>query len=137
MSAEKLHGEARRLGEEGLFQLGMVESIRELFSKYNVKKVITQCPHCFTTLKNDYRQYGVELQVIHHTEFIQELLASGRLERALEVAQAALRTLSRHHPPDSVHLAYALVAEASVLSAMRRPRCSTSPSFTSTFDRCA
>jgi len=45
-----------------------------------VRKVITQCPHCYSTLKNDYRQYGVELEVSHHTEFIRNLIAEGRLK---------------------------------------------------------
>jgi Fe-S oxidoreductase len=44
-----------------------------------VTKVITQCPHCFTTLKNDYRQYGLELEVVHHSELIKELLQQGKL----------------------------------------------------------
>ena len=44
-----------------------------------VKKVITECPHCFNTLKNDYRQYGIELEVIHHTELINDLIKSGKL----------------------------------------------------------
>jgi Fe-S oxidoreductase len=41
--------------------------------------VIVQCPHCYTTLKNDYRQYGLELEVVHHSQLIEELLAAGRL----------------------------------------------------------
>ena len=39
-----------------------------------MKKIITQCPHCFSTLKNDYRQYGLEGEVIHHAELIRDLL---------------------------------------------------------------
>jgi len=43
-------------------------------------KIITECPHCFTALKNDYAQYGVKFEVIHHTELIQQLLKEGKLK---------------------------------------------------------
>ena len=49
-------------------------------------KVITQCPHCFSTLKNDYRQYGLELEVMHHTELINRLLDDGKLKVNREIA---------------------------------------------------
>ncbi len=52
----------------------------ELFQAEGVTKIITQCPHCFTTLKNDYRQYGLELEVIHHSELLAELLAERQAE---------------------------------------------------------
>lgn len=71
---------ARRLGEEGLFQFGMIETNREVFKRYEVKKIITQCPHCFNTFKNEYPQFGIDFEeVIHHTEFIDELIAGGRI----------------------------------------------------------
>ncbi|PLX66919.1 MAG: electron transfer flavoprotein [Denitrovibrio sp.] len=70
---------ARRLGNESLFEK-MANSNTELLMSKGVKKVITQCPHCFTTLKNDYRQYGLELEVIHHSEFIDKLIKEGKLE---------------------------------------------------------
>ena len=70
---------ARRMGEEALFQIGMVERIRELFSTYNVRKVITQCPHCFNTFRNEYPQFGVNVEVIHHSVLIRDLVAQGRL----------------------------------------------------------
>jgi Fe-S oxidoreductase len=59
----------------------------EIFKERGVTKVITQCPHCFTTLKNDYRQYGIELEVVHHAELIQELLAAGRLKLNRQVSE--------------------------------------------------
>jgi Fe-S oxidoreductase len=68
----------RRLGNEYLFDTMARQNIR-LFTEKGVTKIITQCPHCFSVLKNDYRQYGLELDVIHHTELIQQLLSSGRL----------------------------------------------------------
>jgi Fe-S oxidoreductase/nitrate reductase gamma subunit len=70
---------ARRLGEEGLFQLGMVEAVREVFSSYKVKKVITQCPHCFNTFRNEYPQFGVNVEVLHHSVFLRDLIARGRI----------------------------------------------------------
>jgi Fe-S oxidoreductase len=44
-----------------------------------VRKIVTECPHCFSTLKNDYRQFGVELEVVHYTQLIHQLLADGKL----------------------------------------------------------
>jgi len=70
---------ARRLGEEGLFQLGMVETVREIFASYGVRKVITQCPHCFNTFLNENPQSGVTVEVIHHSVFLRDLMAQGRI----------------------------------------------------------
>ncbi len=69
----------RRLGNEFIFDRMVKENIR-LFEERGVKKVITQCPHCYSTLKNDYRQYGIELEVHHHTEFINGLIEEGKLK---------------------------------------------------------
>jgi Fe-S oxidoreductase len=69
----------RRLGNEFVFDRIARENVK-LFQEKGVKKVIVQCPHCFSTLKNDYRQYGLELEVIHHSELLDELLKSGRLK---------------------------------------------------------
>ena len=60
--------------------LALFEEDLEIFKEREVKKVITQCPHCYSTLKNDYRQYGVKLEVSHHTEFINTLIQGGRLK---------------------------------------------------------
>jgi Fe-S oxidoreductase/nitrate reductase gamma subunit len=68
----------RRLGNEYVFDQ-IVKANTKLFSDKGVKKIITQCPHCFSTLKNDYRQYNVQLEVVHHTEFIARLLRDKRL----------------------------------------------------------
>ncbi len=71
---------ARRLGEEGLFQLAMVEGNREIFQNYRFEKILTQCPHCFNTFKNEYPQFGVSFGgVIHHSELLRELLAQKAL----------------------------------------------------------
>ena len=69
----------RRLGNEYVFDRMAQENIR-LFAERGVTKIITQCPHCYSTLKNDYKQYGVELEVYHHTEFIHQLIQDGKLK---------------------------------------------------------
>jgi len=69
---------ARRLGNEHQFQLQAQKNIKTLQS-YNVKKIVTACPHCYNTIKNEYPQFGGEFEVIHHTQFIAELLKENRL----------------------------------------------------------
>ncbi len=69
----------RRLGNEYVFDR-MVKKNLELFNKYGIKKIITYCPHCFTTLKNDYKQYGADFEVIHHTELIDDLINKGDIK---------------------------------------------------------
>ena len=83
---EKCTGDfARRVGNEMLYQMMAQENI-ETLNQYKVKKIITACPHCLNTLKHEYPQMGGNYQVIHHTEFIQQLLLEGKisLNRALE-----------------------------------------------------
>ena len=70
---------ARRLGEEGRFQQSAIELI-ELFQKYKVKTILTQCPHCFNTFKHEYPEFGANVNVIHHSQFIQQLIESGKLK---------------------------------------------------------
>ncbi len=69
----------RRLGNEFVFDRMALENIK-IFKEKGIKKIITQCPHCYNTLKNDYRQYGMELEVVHHTEFINDMIQSGKLK---------------------------------------------------------
>ncbi|ABB30927.1 protein of unknown function DUF224 cysteine-rich region domain protein [Geobacter metallireducens RCH3] len=84
---EKCCGDSlRRLGNEYVFDRMARENV-EIFRERGVTKVIVQCPHCFTTLKNDYRQYGIELEVIHHSELIQQLLDAGRLKLNRQVSE--------------------------------------------------
>jgi|OpeIllAssembly_1097287.scaffolds.fasta_scaffold12762_2 Fe-S oxidoreductase len=84
---EKCCGDsARRLGNEYLFEKMAKENV-ELFTSKKITKVITQCPHCFSTLRNDYRQYGLEIEVIHHAELLQKLLAEGRIKPNREVTE--------------------------------------------------
>ncbi|NJD62182.1 MAG: (Fe-S)-binding protein [Deltaproteobacteria bacterium] len=76
---------ARPMGEEGLFQLGMVEMVKEIFDVYNVKKVITQCPHCFNSFRKEYPQFGVNVETVHHTVFLRDLIADGKLVPTKEI----------------------------------------------------
>lgn len=77
---EKCCGDSvRRLGNEYVFDKMAKENVATFIDK-GIRKVITQCPHCFTTLKNDYRQYGLELEVIHHSELLRDLVKAGRLK---------------------------------------------------------
>lgn len=69
---------ARRIGNEYLFQLLAQENVATL-NRYRVKKILTSCPHCFNTLKHEYRQFGGEFEVIHHSQFIAALLHEGRI----------------------------------------------------------
>lgn len=76
---EKCTGDpARRIGNEYLAQTLMKDNVATI-KKYNVKKIVTSCPHCFNTLKNEYSQFGGAYQVMHHTDFLTELLNEGRL----------------------------------------------------------
>ena len=69
---------ARRPGNEYLFQT-LAQVNVELMNTYGVRKVITACPHCFNTLKNEYPDFGAKLEVIHHTDFLLALLAEKKL----------------------------------------------------------
>ena len=85
---EKCTGDtARRAGDEGLFQELAIENI-ETFKNTNVKKIITHCPHCFNTFKNEYHEFGLkDVEVFHHTEVLWELIKQGKLTMTKEVSQ--------------------------------------------------
>ncbi len=70
---------ARRSGNEYIFQMLAMQNI-ETLDGLGVKKIITQCPHCFNTLKNEYPQLGGNYEVVHHSQFLMELIDSGRLD---------------------------------------------------------
>ena len=77
---EKCTGDsARRIGNEYLAQMLMKDNIATL-NGYNVKKIVTTCPHCFNTLKNEYPQFGGIYEVIHHTDFLVKLIIEGSLK---------------------------------------------------------
>lgn len=69
---------ARRAGNEFLFQMMAYQNI-QLLNGYNIKKIVTACPHCFNVLRNEYPQLGGNYDVLHHTQFIQELIDSGKI----------------------------------------------------------
>ncbi|HRD80826.1 MAG TPA: (Fe-S)-binding protein [Saprospiraceae bacterium] len=70
---------ARRAGNEFVFQMLALQNI-ETLNMYEVKKIVTACPHCFNTLKNEYPALGGHYEVIHHTQLIQQLIAEGRVK---------------------------------------------------------
>lgn len=69
---------AKRAGNEFLFQMQASTNI-EVLNGYQVKKIVTACPHCFNTLKNEYPQLGGQYEVLHHTQFLHQLIEDGRL----------------------------------------------------------
>lgn len=69
---------AKRAGNEFLFQMQAMGNIQVL-NAYEVKKIVTTCPHCFNTLKNEYPSLGGDYNVMHHSQFLQELINDGRL----------------------------------------------------------
>ena len=64
---------AKRAGNEFLFQMQAVSNI-EVLSSYNVKKIVTTCPHCFNTIKNEYPSLGGTYEVLHHTQLLDQLI---------------------------------------------------------------
>lgn len=69
---------AKRAGNEFLFQMQAMTNI-EVLNAYNVKKIVTACPHCFNTLKNEYPNLGGNYEVLHHTQFLKTLLDEGKI----------------------------------------------------------
>lgn len=69
---------ARRAGNEFIFQMTALQNI-EVLNMYNVKKIVTACPHCFNTLKNEYSDLGGTYEVIHHSQYLKELIDSGKV----------------------------------------------------------
>lgn len=77
---EKCNGDtARRLGNEYLAQMLMQENV-ETLNNYGVKKIVTGCPHCYNSLKNEYPQFGGNFEVVHHTELIEGLILQGKIK---------------------------------------------------------
>ncbi len=70
---------ARRSGNEFLFQMMAYNNIQTL-NGYGIKKIVTTCPHCFNTLKNEYPALGGTYEVVHHTQLLQELINEGRIK---------------------------------------------------------
>jgi Fe-S oxidoreductase len=70
---------ARRAGNEFLFQMQAMSNIQVL-NGYSVKKIVTACPHCFNTIKNEYPELGGNYEVIHHSTFLQQLINDGKIK---------------------------------------------------------
>jgi Fe-S oxidoreductase len=88
---------ARRSGNEYLFQMLAMPNI-EMLNGMGVRKIITQCPHCFNTLANEYPQFGGTYEVIHHSQLLEHLIDSGKLD----VSDATLEERITYH--DSCYL---------------------------------
>jgi len=84
---------ARRMGNEYLFETLARKNV-ETFTSRGVRKVVTQCPHCFNTLKNEYAQFGANLDVVHLNELVSELIQSGQLEVRTQLDE----TFTYHDP---------------------------------------
>jgi Fe-S oxidoreductase len=70
---------ARRAGNEFLFQM-QATSVIQVLNGYNVKKIVTACPHCFNTMRNEYPELGGHYEVIHHSSFLQQLIEEGKIK---------------------------------------------------------
>src|SRR6185369_11245857 len=70
---------ARRAGNEFLFQMQAMNNI-QVMNGYGVKRIVTACPHCFNTLKNEYPGLGGNYEVIHHTQLLQQLFLDGKIK---------------------------------------------------------
>ncbi|OGO00258.1 MAG: hypothetical protein A2Y59_04635 [Chloroflexi bacterium RBG_13_52_14] len=79
---------ARRIGNEYLFQTLAQKNV-ETLNNYGVKKIVTSCPHCYNTLKNEYPQFKGNFEVVHHTEFIADLIKQGKLKIARKLDKKA------------------------------------------------
>ena len=88
---------ARRAGNEFVFQ-GLAQQNVETFQEYKVKKVVSTCAHCFNTLKNEYKEFGIELEVVHHTQLLNRLVREGRLTPVNDGAGAHQRSITYHDP---------------------------------------
>jgi Fe-S oxidoreductase len=86
---------AKRAGNEFLFQMQAASNIQVL-NGYGIKKIVTTCPHCFNTLKNEYPDLGGNYEVVHHTRFLKDLLESGRL--TLEGGTFKGKRITYHDP---------------------------------------
>jgi len=96
-SAELCNGDpARRAGNEFVFQQLALQNI-ESFEKLGVKRIITQCAHCFNTLGNEYRQFGGDYDVVHHSQLLAELLRQGRIDQPVKENGEAKR-IAYHDP---------------------------------------
>jgi hypothetical protein len=88
---------ARRAGNEFVYQ-GLAQQNVATLTEAKVKQVVTTCAHCFNTLKNEYRDFGLELEVVHHTQLLNRLVRDGKLTPVADGAGAAKRSITYHDP---------------------------------------
>ncbi len=88
---------ARRAGNEFVYQ-GLAQQNVATLTEAKVKQVVTTCAHCFNTLKNEYRDFGLELEVVHHTQLLNRLVREGKLTPMASGAGAARRSITYHDP---------------------------------------
>ena len=88
---------ARRAGNEFVFQ-GLAAQNIETFKEYKVKKVVSTCAHCFNTLKNEYKQLGIELEVVHHTQLLNRLVREKKLAPVASNGGGDKRSITYHDP---------------------------------------
>ncbi|MDN3643577.1 (Fe-S)-binding protein [Lutimonas halocynthiae] len=86
---------AKRAGNEFVFQMQAMTNI-EVLNAYEVKKIVTTCPHCFNTLKNEYPELGGNYEVMHHTQFLKTLLEEGKI--SIEGGKYAGKRITFHDP---------------------------------------
>ena len=86
---------AKRAGNEFVFQMQAMTNI-EVLNAYEVKKIVTTCPHCFNTLKNEYPELGGNYEVMHHTQFLKTLLDEGKI--SVEGGKYAGKRITFHDP---------------------------------------
>jgi Fe-S oxidoreductase len=86
---------AKRAGNEFLFQMQAISNI-EILNAYEIKKIVTTCPHCFNTLKNEYPELGGNYEVVHHTQFLMDLVDEGKI--TIEGGKFEGKRLTFHDP---------------------------------------
>ena len=86
---------AKRAGNEFAFMMSAMQNIQVL-NGYEIKKIVTACPHCFNTIKNEYPGLGGKYEVVHHTQFLKSLLDDGRL--TIEGGQFKGKRITFHDP---------------------------------------
>jgi len=118
---------AKRAGNEFLFQMQAMTNI-EVLNAYEVKKIVTACPHCFNTLKNEYPGLGGKYEVLHHTEFLKSLLDEGKI--TIEGGKFKGKRITFHDPcylgrANNVYEAPRLLIEKLEAELVEMKRCKT------------
>lgn len=91
---------ARRIGNEYLYQT-LAQANVETLNRYSVKRIVTACPHCFNTIKNEYKEFGGNYEVFHHSQFLAKLISEGRIKPTKAPTQRENETITFH---DSCYL---------------------------------